>query len=100
MHLNLKDAPTPIENKIQNHLLVKNYLKELLVENKTEFCYAYNLNGWSHKTQNSFLLFCLKPNLESENNRIINDYMIRHFAVAADSKSVAYKFVGFEKDKV
>ena len=39
------------------------------------------------------------PNLESENNRLINDYMIRHFAVAADSKAVAYKFVGFEKDK-
>ena len=57
MHLNLKDAPTPIENKIQNHLLVKNYFKELLVENNIEFCDAnYKMDDHT-KLKNAFYFF-------------------------------------------
>jgi hypothetical protein len=33
---------------------------------------------------------------ESENNKIINDYLIKHFSIIADAKAVGLKFIGYE----
>jgi hypothetical protein len=33
---------------------------------------------------------------ESENNKIINDYLTKHFSIIADAKAIGLKFVGFE----
>ena len=37
--------------------------------------------------------------LVSQNNNLVNDYMLKHLAFTIDSKPVTFKFVGFEKDK-
>lgn len=33
------------------------------------------------------------------NNRLMNDYMVKHLSLNVESKPVNYKFVGFEKDR-
>ena len=34
----------------------------------------------------------------SQNNKLINNYILKHFSVNIDSKAAALKFVGFEKE--
>jgi hypothetical protein len=36
---------------------------------------------------------------EAQNNRLMNDYLVKHFSLSIDSKPVNYRFIGFEKDK-
>jgi len=36
---------------------------------------------------------------QSQNNKMVNDYIVKHLALNIDSKPVNYKFIGFEKDK-
>ncbi|MCW3112230.1 MAG: hypothetical protein JWR18_626 [Segetibacter sp.] len=38
-------------------------------------------------------------NLQAENNRLMNDYMLKHLSFSIDLKPTAFKFVGFEKEK-
>lgn len=37
--------------------------------------------------------------LQSQNNNMMNDYMVKHLALNIDSKPAPFKFVGFEKEK-
>lgn len=36
---------------------------------------------------------------EAENNKILADYVTKHFSIATDAKATALKFVGFEVEK-
>lgn len=36
--------------------------------------------------------------LQAQNNKLINDYILKHLSINIDSKSVALKFVGYEKE--
>lgn len=35
---------------------------------------------------------------ESENSKIMNDYLTKHLSIIADAKAVGLKFIGFEKE--
>jgi hypothetical protein len=35
---------------------------------------------------------------ESENNKIINDYLTKHLSISADAKAIGLKFIGFERE--
>ncbi len=37
--------------------------------------------------------------MQVQNNKLINDYILKHFSINIDSKATAIKFVGFEKEK-
>lgn len=36
--------------------------------------------------------------MQMQNNKLINDYILKHFSINIDSKPTALKFVGFEKE--
>ena len=37
--------------------------------------------------------------MQVQNNRLIDDYILKHFSININSKATALKFVGFEKEK-
>ena len=36
--------------------------------------------------------------MQAQNNKLINDYVLKHLAINIDARTAALKFVGFEKD--
>ncbi len=36
--------------------------------------------------------------LQAQNNKLINDYLLKHFSINIDAKPAVLKFVGFEKE--